>query len=413
VTEKRSIKLLAFSEHYFPRMGGTVNYVHETLCALVEKGVDAELWVPGPMPPDWLPEGMAEPPYRLRWIDADFPAQGDPSREQRYDFCHQVDALARKRIASSERPDFLHVLFGLFVMEVLDTDYFRKTGVPCGATVHNIPPLECRQVAHNAPLSARLKDALRIKAVTWKNRARLQKHPYDLYVVPSQQVHGLLAPIVGDARIEIIGHGPTTILQSAMLPPPDRRPAGLLHLLTVGGYAPHKRQHLIPATAELLVAKGVNFVWNIVGPASRISGYFDNIQSDVVARNLSKTVCLHQAVPFADLSRHYDQANLYVQPSIEEGFCITALDAAAAGLPVIGSQAGALPDIIKASRGQLVASEARMLADAIFGFNDKNLWQDGQSQGARIKSEFSWAAAAQELKNCIRGLLPANGNQRR
>lgn len=112
------MKLLAISEHYFPRVGGTVNYVHETLCALAASGVEAELLVPGPAVENWLPAGMSTPPYKIHWVDAGYPAKGDPGREQRYRFCEQVNELAAERLSNPNRPDVLHVLFGLFVMEV-------------------------------------------------------------------------------------------------------------------------------------------------------------------------------------------------------------------------------------------------------------------------------------------------------
>lgn len=53
------MKVVVVSEHYYPRVGGTVNYVSETLSALVSEGVDVELWVPGPAPTHWLkPKGV-------------------------------------------------------------------------------------------------------------------------------------------------------------------------------------------------------------------------------------------------------------------------------------------------------------------------------------------------------------------
>lgn len=390
------MKLLAVSEHYFPRVGGTVNYVHETLCALAARGVEAELLVPGPAADNELPAGMSNPPYKVRWLDAGYPAKGDPSREQRYDFCQQVNALAAERLAGPDRPDMLHVLFGMFVMEVLDTDRLRHGGLPCVATVHNVPPMECRQIAHNAPWPARLKEKLRLQLVSFKNRFRLKRHAYDLYIVPSQQVHGLLAPIVGD-MVGIIGHGPTSELQEQMHVPPSRRPDGPVRLLTVGGYAPHKCQHIIPEVAALIREAGLAFVWEVAGPSGRVKGYYDNIVSEVAARDLRDQVVLHQAVPFRELGALYDRAHLYVQPSLEEGFCLTALDAAAAGLPVIGCQAGALPDIIEASHGLLVKSGPNSLADAIIGFVKEDLWQDALEQSALINARFSWAAAADEL----------------
>lgn len=392
------MKLLAISEHYYPRVGGTVNYVHETLCALTALGVEAELLVPGPAPEGWLPSGMAEPPYRVTWINADYPAKGDPSREQRYDFCRQVNDQATTRTAGPGRPNVVHVLFGLFVIEVLETEKLRAAGLHSCATVHNVPPMECRQAAHNAPLHARLKEKLRLKAVGLKNRARLRKHLYDLQIVPSSQVNGLLGAVVKNP-IAVIGHGLTSDLQAQMFPPASRRPDGPVRLLTVGGYAPHKRQHIIPETATYLRDAGIDFVWQVVGPSGRVQSYFNDIKADAKARRLEDLVILNDSVPFRDLGALYDQANIYIQPSVEEGFCLTALDAAAVGLPVIGSRAGALPEIIAASGGSLVKSAPKPLADAIAGFIREDRWQDPVSQADHVKASFSWVKAASELKS--------------
>lgn len=391
------MKLLAISEHYFPRVGGTVNYVHETLTALVRQGVEAELWVPGPAPEIWRPMGMAEPSYKVRWIDAGHPPKGDPTRSQRYDFCHQVNRLALACAAGPERPDILHVLFGLFVMEVLDTSSLRAAGVPTLATVHNVPPMECRQIAHEAPLKARLREELRLKAVRFKNRARLRRHRYDQMIVPSEQVCGFLAPIVR-APVTVIGHGPTSDLQAQMHLPGTRRPDGPLRLLTVGGYAPHKRQHILPETAARLRDTGLDFVWEVAGPAGRVRAYFDDIGAEIRARELQDCLILRESVPFRDLGRLYDRANLYVQPSIEEGFCLTALDAAAMGLPVIASRAGALPAIVEASGGIMVQSAPKQIASAVSEFVSRDGWQNPTEQADRIKERFSWSLAAAQLK---------------
>lgn len=391
------MRLLAISEHFYPRVGGTVNYVHETLCALTALGIEAELLVPGPPPTTWRPDGLLPSPYKVTWIDAGYPAKGDPTRNQRYDFCHKVDAFTTARLAGPDRVDVLHVLFGLFVMEVLDTDRLRGAGLPCLATVHNVPPMECRQVADNASLRARLKEELRLRGVGLKNRARLRRHHYDQLIVPSEQVKGFLELVVKDP-VAVIGHGLTSDLQARMTPPATRRPAGPVRLLTVGGYAPHKRQHIIPETAQHLSNAGVDFIWEIAGPSGRVKSYFNDIRADVAARGLQDRVIAQDAVPFRDLSNLYDRANIYVQPSTEEGFCLTALDAAAVGMPVIAAPAGALAEIVQVSGGALVESAPKPLAAAIANFLKVAHWQDLATQANHVRTQFSWEKAALELE---------------
>lgn len=392
------MKLLTISEHYFPRVGGTVNYVHETLSALTDLGVNAELLVPGPMPDDWLPPGMPPPRYRVRWIDAGYPEKGDPSRDQRYEFCRKVGAMAVKAACGPDRPDMLHVLYGLFVMELLDTARLRAAGLPCVATVHNVPPMECSLVPDSAPLAARIKEAVRLKAVAMKNETRLKRHDFDLYVVPSNQVRDLLAAIVTTSPA-VIGHGTTGELQALMQPPATRRPepGAPLRLLTVGGYAPHKRQHIIPEIAARMRAVGLSFEWDIVGPAGRIAGYYSDVATAVARAGVTEVVRARKSVSFAELATLYDAAHLYVQPSIEEGFCITALDAAAAGLPVIASPAGALTEISVASGGKLVASTPAAVTEAIVDFVHADRWPDPAAVAGSVRARFSWRTAAQTL----------------
>lgn len=397
------MKLLAISEHYFPRVGGTVNYVHETLSALAALGVDVELMVPGPMP-----KGMSPQPYRVRWIDAGYPAHGDPTRDQRYDFCRKVNVLALQAATGPARPDLLHVLFGLFVMETLDTTRLRLAGLPCIATVHNVPPMECRLVPDTAPLLAQLRETMRLWGVTLKNATRLKKHAYDLYVVPSEQVRGMLDPLT-KGPVAVIGHGHTSDLQALMQPPTKRRPDdGKVRLLTAGGYAPHKRQHIIPQVASRLRAAGLEFEWDIVGPTSRLSGYYEMVCEVIAHDGLTDVVKAHGPVPFVELAKLYDVAHLYVQPSIEEGFCITALDAAAAGLPVIASPAGALARIADISGGKLVDSAPEPLAQAILDFVLQDCWAAAKARPKAVSNEFSWVSAGRALTERYASLIEHN-----
>lgn len=400
------MKLLAISEHYFPRVGGTVNYVHETLTALSARGVEVELWVPGPALRSEKSKHREMPSYEVKWIDADYPAIGDPNREQRYRFCSMVNEKAKALAATNDRPHLLHVLFGLFVMEILETEALRMLGLPCIATVHNVPPQECRVVAPNAPIAQRLKESVRLSLVGWKNRGRLRRHEYDSYVTPSVQVRTLLSDVLPDQNVEMIGHGPTGSLLELMKIPETRAPRdGVpVRLLTVGGYAPHKRQHLIPEIASRLEAANVEFEWDVAGPAGRIAGYQKSVSDKTIKLGLSGRVRIHGAVPFSDLAALYNVANIYVQPSIEEGFCITALDAAAAGLPVIASRAGALAMIAELSEGALVESAAEPMADAIIDFVSESRWSNSQAIGARVRSECSWDHAADALHALYRSL---------
>lgn len=409
------MKLLAISEHFFPRLGGTVSYLHETLSALVQQGVEVELWVPGPEAPGWQSDAGVTITYEVVWIDAGYPAQGDPSRGARYTFCKKVNKLAKKRARGLNAPDVIHTMFGLFVMEYLDTESLREAGLPAVVTVHNVPPNECRLVTNNAPIFSRIKEEIRLGVVSWKNRVRLRAHDYDAVVVPSCQVYGLLEPILKGKSIDIIGHGPTGELLALMDPPSSRAPqkGKPIRILTVGGYGPHKRQHLIPEIAVSLYKQGIDFQWDVVGPTGRVAGYYETINTAVSQMGLAGRLRIRRAVPLVELAKLYESANLYVQPSTEEGFCITALDAAASGLPVIASPAGALAKIAVISGGEIVESNSEALADVIGGFIRGDRWGDAKIQAEAVCDLFSWDGAARKLieryTSLMQGSVPSDG----
>ncbi|MEL6920976.1 MAG: glycosyltransferase family 4 protein [Pseudomonadota bacterium] len=407
------MKLLAISEHYFPRVGGTVSYVHETLTALSKLGVEAELLVPGRHPEGWQSGQMRELPYRVTWMDVGYPTQGNPDRQTRYRFCRRVNEVAQSRARSVNAPDLVHVVFGLFVMELLETEKLREKGLRSVATVHNVPPHECRTVSPYASVLAKIKEELRLHMVKRKNHARITAHSYDAIVVPSDQVLSLVTPLLPKQTPDVIGHGPTADLVGLMSPPNCRRPAQRkpLRLLTAGGYAPHKRQHLIPMIAQLLCDRGLEIEWDVVGPSGRVAGYFDRIVRTVNRTTLEKRVRLQSSVSVHELAGLYDAANLYVQPSIEEGFCITALDAAAAGLPVIASPAGALARIAQASSGLLAESSPWPLAGAIMKFVRDDRWGDARESARNVREQFSWDMAAAALRNRYEAILRKDAYQ--
>jgi glycosyltransferase involved in cell wall biosynthesis len=71
--------------------------------------------------------------------------------------------------------------------------------------------------------------------------------------------------------------------------------------------------------------------------------------------------------PVTDPSRFLNALDLFVMPSLNEGLGVAALEAAAAGLPVVASAVGGLPEVVDDGRaGVLVkAADPHALADAI------------------------------------------------
>lgn len=83
--------------------------------------------------------------------------------------------------------------------------------------------------------------------------------------------------------------------------------------------------------------------------------YADDVRERIVQSGLDPFVSMPGFVPEADLPALYALADVYVMPSREEGFGMTAIEALAAGTPVIATRVGGVPQVIESRRhGQLI-----------------------------------------------------------
>jgi alpha-1,3-rhamnosyl/mannosyltransferase len=118
----------------------------------------------------------------------------------------------------------------------------------------------------------------------------------------------------------------------------------------------------------------------------------------------------------ADLPALYSGACAVMMPSPLEGFGFPAIEAMACGTPVIGANAGALPEVIGGA-GLLVAhDQASAFADAMQTIEeDAALHARLVSDGAVRAANFSWRRAAQQTlavyaKAASRALLRTETN---
>lgn len=94
----------------------------------------------------------------------------------------------------------------------------------------------------------------------------------------------------------------------------------------------------------------------------------------------------------AQPEKFYSQFSIFVLPSLKEGFPYTILEAMAAGLPIVASRIGGIPEAVVAEGGVLVQpGKADELADMLaLLINDKDLRDRmGAFNQQRVETEFS------------------------
>lgn len=132
-------------------------------------------------------------------------------------------------------------------------------------------------------------------------------------------------------------------------------------IVTVGRLAQEKGQDIIPEIAAMLKQNGAVFRWYLVGDGK----LRPVIEKECARYGVSEDVVILGTTP--NPYQYLKQADLYVQTSVHEGFCITLAEAKVFGLPIISTDcAGAHEQLDDIDRCHVVKRSAFDLYNAIF-----------------------------------------------
>lgn len=140
---------------------------------------------------------------------------------------------------------------------------------------------------------------------------------------------------------------------------------------------------------------------------------YDEVFSRVEVLNLNSEVHFVGYVPAEDLVWWYNAADLFVYPSLYEGFGLPPLEAMACGTPVITSTSSSLPEVV-GQAGQLVDPiDVQALAMAMEQvLADADMREKMRAAGLTQARKFSWRETAQGTVHSYRRALSAGGDIR-
>ncbi|MDD1752083.1 MAG: glycosyltransferase family 4 protein [Methanotrichaceae archaeon] len=122
-----------------------------------------------------------------------------------------------------------------------------------------------------------------------------------------------------------------------------------MHLLFVGQICPRKGvDTLIEAFRILVFDYGIkNIKLDLAGDVSRDPDFFCDIRCYCDAIMINDQVCFHGRVTQDKLEELYSQADIFVLPSLWEGFGMVLIEAMSYHLPIVATNAGAIPYLVK------------------------------------------------------------------
>ena len=182
----------------------------------------------------------------------------------------------------------------------------------------------------------------------------------------------------------------------------DDRP----YVLAVGTVQPRKNYEML-VRAFRAVAQAGPHALVIAGGRGWLT---EGLDAEITRQGVADRVILPGFVDDADLPALYSAADLFVFPSLYEGFGLPLLEAMACGVPVISSDASSLPEVA-ASGGQAAAlllppgDEAAWSAAMLRLLGDGAARQQLIAAGAAQAARFTWPAAARQLLALYERLL--------
>ncbi len=197
-------------------------------------------------------------------------------------------------------------------------------------------------------------------------------------------------------KVDVVPHG----IEEVFRPFPQeevetfRRQKGLPErfLLFLGTIEPRKNLETLVEAYALLRAAGLPHALVIAGARG---WQFEGVFAKVEQLGLSGSVLFPGYVPYSEQPLWYNAADLFVYPSLYEGFGFPPLEAMACGAPVVASRTSSLPEVVGDAGLLCDPHSAEALADAVRrALTEPDLRQHLAAAGLARAGLFSWRQAA-------------------
>jgi glycosyltransferase involved in cell wall biosynthesis len=173
-------------------------------------------------------------------------------------------------------------------------------------------------------------------------------------------------------------------------------------VLFVGGADPRKNHQIFLEAAEKVRKKLASRMLVLVGSPIHP---FGNYEETARRRSLLEKALYPGPVSMNELQLLYSSADLFVFPSLYEGFGMPVLEAMACGAPVVTSNSTALAEVAGDAAVLVDPQDARALGEAMIrALEDEPLRADLKVKGFARAKQFSWEQAATKTVELYREL---------
>lgn len=193
-----------------------------------------------------------------------------------------------------------------------------------------------------------------------------------------------------------------SVIHEAILPAeqPEKRLLDEPYFLCVGTLEPRKNMlNSIAAFQKYRAAGGDRHLVVVGGKGWKLK----DIATEAVNTDFQDVIHIVGRVSDEDLMAYYRFAEVFVFPSLYEGFGLPPLEAMQYGVPVISSNRSSLPEVVGEGGLFVDPSSIDDIANAMVELSNNLVLHDDLSKKALLQSrKFSWEKAAKETLEIFR-----------
>ena len=133
------------------------------------------------------------------------------------------------------------------------------------------------------------------------------------------------------------------------------------------------------------------------------SWHYPELAQSLMSSGVAEYIKFIDYVDENDIVALYQASDLFVFPSLYEGFGLPILEAMACGIPVITSHISSIPEVGGNAVYYVNPHNEDELAKAIqHVLSDRNLWQDLKRRGFERVRQFSWKRTAEKTRQVFK-----------
>ena len=318
-------------------------------------------------------------------------AAGEHRASLRFESCPDVPfpfgALAARSVLRRACRDVDVVVVDSIVAAFL-APWARGLDTPLAAMLHQVPG----GIDH-APLRSRVQARL---------DERTYRHVRLLMVASETLADDLKTRDFAPERIRVVAPGRDPARPGG--PPPDLRAGRRSAFLCVGNWIPRKGiLDVLDALARLPLDAAT---LHLVGDDRADRRYADSVRARLRDPALANRVVVHGPRPAGEVAAMYAAADVFVLPSTKEPYGTVLGEALAAGLPLVGWDAGNLPHLVTDGREGVVVPVGDLdgLASALSRLVEDEDYRHAMARAARRRGQTlpTWDDTARAFFDSLR-----------